>query len=186
VLYGEKNFRHSWKLAGVNGNKLIATLHHPAEHNEWLFRSTRHLSFLSHAIVMSEALRAFAEDLVGKGRVSVVPYGVDVNYFRPIDERRQPAPRLVFAGFHERDYEVLSQVVEIVVRSHDSAEFLMISKDPRCEEIARRFPARADVWRNWQTTTTAQPFKPATDGVTPEAQRRLHRGARGWPAAYRC
>ena len=142
VLYGEKNFRHSWKLAGVNGNKLIATLHHPAEHYEWLFRSTRHLGFLSHAVVMSEALRAFAEDLVGKGRVSVVPYGVDVNYFRPIDERRQPAPRLVFAGFHERDYEVLSQVVEIVVRSHDSAEFLMISKDPRCEEIARRFPAR--------------------------------------------
>jgi len=143
VLYGEKNFRHSWKLAGVNGNKLIATLHHPAEHYEWLFRSTRHLGFLSHAIVMSEALRAFAEDLVGKGRVSVVPYGVDVNYFKPIARRRDgKVPRLVFAGFHERDYDALSHIVQALMSAHDTAEFVMISRDSRCEQIARRFPAR--------------------------------------------
>lgn len=145
VLYGEKNFRHSWRLEGVNGNKLIATLHHPQEHYEWLFRSTQHLSFLSHAIVMSEAAKSFAEALVGKGRVSVVPYGVDVDYFKPVinGPRDRRPPRLVFVGFHERDYETFAQVVQIVVRSHRDAEFVMVSKDDRCEEVARNFPSRA-------------------------------------------
>jgi hypothetical protein len=47
---GEKNFRHAWKVAGLNRNKLVATLHHPPEHFSWLFKSTKHLSFLSHVI----------------------------------------------------------------------------------------------------------------------------------------
>jgi len=143
VLYGEKNLRHAWKLAGINGNKLVATLHHPPEHFDWLFPSTRHLTFLSHVIVMSEALKPFAETLVGPDRVSVVPYGVDVNYFTPIDERRTDTATIVFAGFHERDYDVLARVIEIIVRSHDSVQFVLISKDARCEEIAKSFPTRA-------------------------------------------
>ncbi len=166
-------------MAGINGNKLVATLHHPPEHFDWLFKSTRHLSFLSHVIVMSEALKPFAEELVGRGQVSVVPYGVDVNYFTPIAGRRHTAPQLVFAGFHERDYDVLSQVVEIVVRSHDSAEFLMISRildasdrAPISNPRETRRPTRG---RGLSRRASNQ----RPDGVAAETQRRLHRRPRG-------
>jgi glycosyltransferase involved in cell wall biosynthesis len=142
-LYGEKSLRHSVRLARHSRNKLIATLHHPQDHYRWLFRSPHHLSHLSHAIVMSKVLKDFAEDVVGKGRVSVVPYGVDTDFFTPIGARRASQPRrLVFAGFHERDYETLARVVRIVVRSRADAEFVLISKDRQCEDIARDFPGR--------------------------------------------
>lgn len=138
-LYGEKNFRHSGVLAGRRGNRLVATFHHPVEHHEWLFRSTRHLSDLSHVIVMSETLKGPMEALVGRGRVSVVPYGVDVDYFVQLpDTAERDVKQVVFAGFHERDYETLERVVEIVVSSHDAVRFLLISLDPRCVELGRR------------------------------------------------
>ena len=175
VLYGEKNYRHSWKLVGMNGNRLIATLHHPAEHYEWLFRSRRHLRSLSHAIVMSEDVKEFAEEVVGRGRVSVVPHGVDVEYFKPaLGLRERRAPQLVFAGFHERDYGVLARVVETVVKGHPSAGFVMVSKDVRCEEIAQRFPTRAR--RVSQLPDEEYPGGPPgqrLDGAAVEAERRL-------------
>jgi glycosyltransferase involved in cell wall biosynthesis len=144
LLYGEKNFRHAWKAAGANGNRLVATLHQPPENYTWRFRSTRHFAHLSHAIVMSEASKDFAEDLVGKGRVSVVPYGVDTEYFEPARPRidRCP-PRLIFAGCHERDFETFAEVVDIVVNGHPDAEFVMVSEHHRCRELSRRFPHRA-------------------------------------------
>ena len=143
VLYGEKNYKHAWRVADVNGNKLIATLHYPPEHYDRIFRSKRHLQFLSHAIVMGEELKLFAETMVGSGRVTVVPYGVDVDYFTPLNSRERTGPPVIlFAGFHLRDYDTLARVVDIVLRGHSSAEFVLISNDPRCEALGRQHPQR--------------------------------------------
>ena len=142
VLYGEKSYRHAWKLVGRNGNRLVATLHHPQEHYSWLFRSTRHLRYLSHAIVMSQSLKGFAETLVGPSSVSVVPYGVDTEYFVPASGAARGAHTLVFAGFHERDYDTLRCIVEVIVRATSSVKVVLISRDERCVAIARSYPDR--------------------------------------------
>lgn len=142
-LYGEKNFRHAWRLTGRRGNRLIASLHHTEPQYPGLFRSTRQFSYLSHAIVMTQSLKEFAERLVGPGRVTVVPYGVDVECFRPLDSQcPKRHPVLTFAGFHLRDYDTLARVVRIVLSRHKTANFVLMSKDDRCRGIAQQYPNR--------------------------------------------
>lgn len=138
ALYGEKSLRHATHLAGRRGNRLIATLHHTPNQYDSLFRSTRHLRDLSHAIVMSRHLKPFAETLLDGPRVSVVPHGVDTDYFKPsLEATRDDTPRIAFAGFHQRDYDTLEKAIRIIVGRHPSARVTLLSRDDRCKRIAR-------------------------------------------------
>lgn len=140
-LYGDKSYKRAAKLAGRNGNRMVATIHHPPEHFAELFRSTEHFRRLDRAIVMSAEQKPFLEGIVGAGKVSVVHYGVNTEFFHPpLEGERSPTPLCVFAGFHERDFDLLPSVVRGILSRVPSAEFAMVSKDPRCAEIARTQP----------------------------------------------
>jgi glycosyltransferase involved in cell wall biosynthesis len=138
-LYGEKSFKLLAHCRGFHGHRFIATLHHPEEHYAWLFRSTRHLSRLDHAVVLSRQSIEFTERLVGRGRVSFIPYGVDTDYFQPAPQRdRRSAPRCVFVGYHMRDFDTLARVVSNVLEKRSEVEFWLVSGNPRCAPLAER------------------------------------------------
>lgn len=136
-LYGEKGYRFSGCLSGFRGNRLVASFHHaPSRFNE-MVPYKRHLRSLDHAIVMASNQVEHIEKWVGQGKVSVVPHGVDVDYWKPALDRR-PSERIkcVFAGLHMRDLVTLGAVVECVNQSNAPIDFVLLSSDRRCESIA--------------------------------------------------
>lgn len=136
-LNGEKSFFLLARAYGFRGHRFIATLHHPQEHYSWLFRNTQHLSRLDHAIVLSRRSIEFTERLIGRGRVSFIPYGVDTEYFCPQEpQQKEKLLHCVFVGYHMRDYETLHRVVETVQASRQDVAFDLVSANPKCESIA--------------------------------------------------
>ena len=137
-LYAEKSFKLLAHARGLNGHRMVGTFHHPQEHYSWLFRSTAHLRALDHAIVVSTQQIPFMETLVGPGRVTFIPHGIDTAYFTPADAPRADRPlRCLFAGSHLRDIARLPAVIEGVLEAVPAAEFLLISYDRRCEGMTR-------------------------------------------------
>ena len=111
-IYAEKSCLLSAGLAGWRGHRLIGTVHHPAEQQAILFNDTTHFRAFDLLLCMDTRSVAFWEQVTGKKNVLQVPHGVDTSYFRPIDDRRpDPERRLVFAGSHLRDFDVLRHVV---------------------------------------------------------------------------
>lgn len=141
-VYGEKSFKRLARFAGRNGNRIVCTVHHPASHHPWLFKKGMdHFRKVDLITVVSRDLIAPWKSIVGDGKVAWIPYAVDTAYFKPVEPKPQDRPpRCVFIGHHERDFETLPQVVEGILSQHPSVEFIMISKDPRCEPIARQNP----------------------------------------------
>jgi len=146
VVYAEKSYRLLAYFAGRNGNRLVGTVHHPPEHAAWLFPSPEPFRRLDLVVVVSQAQQEYWCGVVGEERVRYVPYAVDTRWFVPRPELRDPQrPRCLFIGHHERDFDVLARIVPLLLEANPSLEFTMISRDPRCGEIAASHP-RAD-WR---------------------------------------
>ena len=145
AVYAEKSVRALARFGGRNGNKLVGTVHHPPEHNEWLFRSVDHFKAFDFVTVVSRKQIPYWESLLGAARVACVPYAVDAAYFQPAPLDPSSSPCCLFVGHHERDFELLPALVERILAGHPLVRFVMLSKDARCEDIARRHD-RA-IWR---------------------------------------
>lgn len=150
-VYAEKTFRMMARFAGRNGNKIVGTVHHPPEHNAWLFRSLDHFRQLDKIIVLSKSQLAYWQNQVGAEKVTFVPHAVDTAYFMPAEQREDRPPRCLFVGIHERDFDILPEVVSRVTSAKRKTEFVMISRHARCGEISAR-NARAH-WLPWVSET---------------------------------
>ena len=135
-LYGEKTFLLSSRLRALRRDRQVATFHHHPLTLRTYLGSTRHLRHLDHAIAMSSVQVEFLEALVGQGRVTVVPHGVDTEFWHPTNLADDGACRLLFAGTHMRDFETLERVVKRVLEWRRDVEFVLISSDLRCARIA--------------------------------------------------
>lgn len=136
-LYGEKSYRRSARYSGTNGNKLVATLHHPAEHYEFLFKDTNHLRALDYVFTLCDEQADFVRTLVDPKRVGVLPHGIDIDVFKPDPSKRKPK-RCLYSGDHGRDLRKLAEIVPRVLDLNEEIEFVMVSKDPRVKAIAER------------------------------------------------
>lgn len=142
-VYGEKSFKLLAALSGFRGHRFVATFHHPESHYAWLFKHADHLRRLDHAIVLSTNQLALVAGLVGEGKVTFIPHGVDTEYYRPADNRSASRPRrCVFVGDHERDFDALGKIVPAILDADRDIEFLMIACDTRCREFERAPRAR--------------------------------------------
>lgn len=136
-LYGEKSFKLLAGMHGRRGHRLVASFHHPPEHYAWLFRSTDHLRRLDHAVALSKDQAAFLEGIVGRGRVTFIPHGVDTSYFVPAAPPARDRLVCLFSGTHLRDHRTLGRVVEQVVAARADVEFRLVSWRRECKAIAR-------------------------------------------------
>jgi glycosyltransferase involved in cell wall biosynthesis len=136
-LYGEKGFRFSGPLNGVRGNVLIGTFHHAPSRFAEMLPSQRHLRRLEHAIAVGTNQVEMLERLIGAGRVTYVPHGVDVDYWRPEERDDEDRPlRCVFAGQHMRDYVTLEGVIRQVRAARAPVEFVLLSSHEICGAVA--------------------------------------------------
>jgi glycosyltransferase involved in cell wall biosynthesis len=145
-LYGEKSFKLLARLKGRNGHRFVATFHHPRDHYPRLFRSTDHLRALDHGVAVSTCQIAFLEEIIGRGRVTFVPYGVDTDFFQPTAVPKSSRPkRCLFVGTHLRDFDSLPMIVARVLEKSKDTEFVLISRDRRCRQVAAN---RRVIWRD--------------------------------------
>lgn len=65
-----------------------------------------------HVVLTSESQRPFAARHVPADRISVIPHGVDVDYFRPAPRAKNPSPRfrMWLMGHTERDHDFMAAV----------------------------------------------------------------------------
>ena len=136
-LYGEKNYRFSGCLNGFRGNKYVASFHHvPSRLNHYLIYKN-HLKYLEHAVAMSSNQIEFLERWVGPGRVTVIPHGVDTEYWHPkTTSALRETVHCVFAGQHLRDFETLESIVQQIARLGMKIEFVLLCANDRCKSIA--------------------------------------------------
>lgn len=136
VTNAEKSYRLLSRMKGYRDHRIVATFHHPREHFEWLFRSTDHFRKLDHALVVSTNQIEWVEQLVGPGKVSFVPCGIDTDYFAPAAGPAGDHPfRCVFLGTHMRDLDTLQAVIRRVHAARPDTEFLLASLNRRCAEL---------------------------------------------------
>ena len=137
VTNGEKSYRLLTRMQGRRGHRIIATIHHPREHFEWLFRSTDHFRKLDHALVVSTNQIEWVEQLVGPGKVSFVPCGIDTDYFTPATAVAADKPfRCIFLGTHMRDLDTMQSIIRRVHQSRPDMEFVLMSLHRRCAQLA--------------------------------------------------
>lgn len=130
-LYAEKSLRYAGTCNRWRGHRIIGSFHHCAFKYPIYFRSTRHFSRLEHAIVVSTIQMEHMEKIVGKGRVSFVPYAVDADYFQPACHREDRKLRCTCVGQHLRDYESLEKIVRRVTATLPEVEFYVIGANSK-------------------------------------------------------
>ena len=133
LIYGDSDLRYLKPLR--RGQRLMATFHFPLQDNP----SARHLRAfrerLAHALVMSQRQVPEFESVLGPGRVTRVPYGVDCSFFTPPVERApSPCLRLVFIGVNGRDFQTLGRIVDRL--SNDRKFELTLITDRRGAPLA--------------------------------------------------
>jgi glycosyltransferase involved in cell wall biosynthesis len=114
VLYGDEQLNVLLRRASLLPGHLIATFHLPAEKSRERFERSqkRELDRLSGAVVVaSSEVRAFASWL-GPEKVMYVPHGIDTTAFPIGHGNGGQGTKLLFVGFHLRDFEVAHRVAD--------------------------------------------------------------------------
>jgi glycosyltransferase involved in cell wall biosynthesis len=130
-LYAEKSLRF---LGGCNrwrGHRIVGSFHHCAFKYPLYFKSTKHFSRIEHAVVVSNVQMEHMEKILGKGRVSFIPYAVDANYFQPAERQGNRKMRCTCVGQHLRDYESLEKIVRRVTATIPNVEFYVVGANSK-------------------------------------------------------
>jgi glycosyltransferase involved in cell wall biosynthesis len=138
-VYAEKSFHITARFAGKRGHRLIGTVHHPEDHQSWLHKDHSHFAAFDHLIAMDRRSIAWWEDITGRRNVNWIPHGVDVDYFKPLPQRKAGPMRVVFAGVHERDLGSLEAVIGVLYSRGADIEFDLIGTSAKLAQLAQRF-----------------------------------------------
>jgi glycosyltransferase involved in cell wall biosynthesis len=140
-VYAEKSFKRMNPVTVPSGIKLVGTVHHPVEHHSWLFRDMRRFRRFDQLITMDRASVPSWEEITGKPNVKWIPHGVDTEYFHPAEHFKNPGNyrRLVFVGYHERDFKTLSTVINKLIRI-GGFHFDLVSRSPELKSLTISVP----------------------------------------------
>ncbi len=140
-IYAEKSFHLSAMMAGRRGHRFVGTVHLPGATHQRVFASTDHFKLFSHIITMDRKTVPILEQMTGKRNVTWIPHGTDTDYFKPKTRRKDGHFRIGFAGSHERDFDMLREVVNNVCLAAPKADFHLVGRDNRLAALARAHPA---------------------------------------------
>lgn len=137
-LDGEHTAQFLPQLAAAFPSKprTIATFHQPAAVLPSVFphRSARSLD---HAVMVSASQLAYFRDVLPEGRLSVVPYGIDVDFFHPADgEPRTQTVRCLTSGSYLRDWKLFGEIVRALEGRCDVAFDVVSSSAPEIPGVS--------------------------------------------------
>jgi len=134
LTYAENQLGLLARLRDRVPGRLVGTVHQPPGWYRLRYPRPQILAALDAVIVLGSREARFFEELA-PGRVHFVPYGVDVDFFRPApsgDPAPEGPPRVLFGGRWLRDFRTLIRVVDRVLDRHPSVRFdLLVPRDAR-------------------------------------------------------
>jgi glycosyltransferase involved in cell wall biosynthesis len=121
------------RIARFTRNHLVGTFHEPPDLQKYWKIDRWVPNYLGAAIVLSESLRSYFNDLLPADRVFLVPHGVDTAFFRPAD-CPETRPVCISVGSHLRDADTLMQAMALVWRENPQVRLIIVgarrSNDP--------------------------------------------------------
>jgi glycosyltransferase involved in cell wall biosynthesis len=119
-----------------------------------------------HIVCNSQALKSVLTKSYGvpAARLTIIPNGVDTEYFQPATALANGPPRLLYIGrlVPDKDPDTLLQAFQLTIRAHPDAELWLVGEGPRqaaLQELAFRHSLSARVR-----------FIPPTDDLLPVLQ----------------
>jgi glycosyltransferase involved in cell wall biosynthesis len=137
-IYGENDFRYAGLSKRINKNiKLISTYHQPPEVFTEVVRNKEHLKTLDAAIAVGTNQVSYLEDIVGKGKVHLVPHGIDIDFFRPSPDYPPQNDRktCLFVGQWLRDFKCLREVIRLVAHKNRNIVFDVVTTKGHMKEL---------------------------------------------------
>src|SRR5690625_625248 len=128
---------------------LIGTFHLPPESNYMrrVLKADKVQRFrnLDGAIAVSRSLATFYEDWIGKGKVTYIPLGVDIDAFTPdlnLKSQTDTTPlHVLIVGSHGRDWSVIDKVMKAVKENDIPIRFTAVIRP----SLRKRFDEHPEV-----------------------------------------
>ena len=115
-LDGEHTAQFLPRLAAAFPSKprAIATFHQPASVLPSVFPRQSAVA-LDHAVMVASSQLAYFREFLPEERLSVVPYGIDTDFFRPAENPVRAGPiRCLTSGSYLRDWKTFGEIVHAV------------------------------------------------------------------------
>lgn len=106
-LYGDYDYCYSGQLLRASSAKISVTLHNPESELRKRIQRDDYYRGVKGVIVLGNVLLEYARRIAPSAHISVIPHGVDWDFFTPRlnrSEKTEPASILV-VGTHLRDWE---------------------------------------------------------------------------------
>jgi glycosyltransferase involved in cell wall biosynthesis len=137
VIYGDSDLWMLGRVSRVTRNRLVATFHEPPAFLKHFGIDKRRIKGLNEVLLVSESQRAYFENLLPSERVSVVPHGVDTEFFCP-PERMSDQPVCITVGGKLRDFETLTIAFGLVWRENPSVRVIAVGTPRDRDEHLKR------------------------------------------------
>ena len=125
ALYGEEQISALLHRSSLLPGGLVATFHLPLAQVRAIFDNVPNavMRRLAGVVVVGSREVAGFEDWIGQGKVVFVPHGVDTISFQPAPSRSNGAPRLLFVGWHMRDFETAHITMDLCAKAKLDVQF---------------------------------------------------------------
>jgi glycosyltransferase involved in cell wall biosynthesis len=131
ILDGERSYRYLGLLRGWRNNKIIATFHQPYTEFNRVIHNTRYLEKLDGITVTSSTLLPIFSDIVDPSRLFFIPFGVDIEWFVPLQKNiflENPKKQYgLFVGDWLRNFQLLSDSIQIIESKKLPVEFVVVT-----------------------------------------------------------
>jgi glycosyltransferase involved in cell wall biosynthesis len=113
LLYGEAGFACAARWARRTGHACVATFHAPPSLMTGILRRPRDLRLLDGVVLVGSSQVPYFEAYVrDRDAISVIPHGVDTEYFTPIARRATETFTCLSVGAFLRDYDLVARVAD--------------------------------------------------------------------------
>lgn len=134
-LWGERDWGIIDRLPTRRRPKVCATFHACADTLPDTLRASR-LASLDGVILMSETQRAFFRDRgVDNEKIEVIPHGIDLTFFHPIEAKADDQFTVLFVGSYRRRFDLLKRVIQVVGSLHPEISFVVIASSEKTREL---------------------------------------------------
>jgi len=183
-VYAENTYTYAGFFKARGANRIVATLHQPPAYLDRLLgempEGKRHRWIANYRqadaiIVLGENLRRYVAAFLDPERVVMIPYGVDVEHFRPpANPTIRQSNRCLVVGNWLRDFGLLAEVAKASLARFPDLRFRVVSESlqatvldglPNVDRLRRL--SEAELRAEYQTAAFL--FHPVLDSVANNA-----------------
>jgi glycosyltransferase involved in cell wall biosynthesis len=127
-LFPERDFRFLADRIPARNHRLAATFHATPQELLNIMRDTTHLKRLDGAIAVARNQIPLLESILGNGKVTFIPHGVDTSYYTPDTTKRLKPAQCICIGHHHRDLDLLCRIAERIKLDDPEVRIILVDR----------------------------------------------------------